>query len=181
MNGMIFIGLAIGVFLIIRNKRRGNKNDFSLDMPKELEKHRSQIKYAGEETVKDLKELGYIKPGCESKLKTRLTKNFKGIKSEWANELLTDEAVDEAPDGYDIDAIWQRHYKRFGNFQQLKAWKKDGVISVKVQPQNGNRSTCENAAKHAGVYKIDKAPILPCEDCDSDNCLCWYSIDRWKD
>lgn len=172
MSAIFIIGFVVIAFSLIRKKTGGGQ--FSLDMPGELAKHRSQIKYAGETTYKEILGRGYIKPGEESKFEKHLL-NFKGINSEWTDPLLTDAGL-EPPDGYSVADIWSRHYKRYGNYQQLKDWKKTGFKKVKVQPQSGNRKTCKHATKHSGIYRIENAPLLPCKNCDSENCLCWYSI-----
>lgn len=103
----------------------------------------------------------------------------KPIKISPEQQAIFDRVNALTPSGDPIE--WQRNYKRERNLENIIAWKKLGIKRVWIR-QLDNVTPCNAGKKHLGLYNINNLPVIPCKDCDSPNCLCWYDpIFEWDD
>jgi len=61
------------------------------------------------------------------------------------------------------------------NRRALKSYKQEGVKKVEIYPAQDDK-TCSYCKAAAGIYPINKVPLLPLQDCSNPKgCRCTYT------
>ena len=61
------------------------------------------------------------------------------------------------------------------NKRALKSYKQEGVKKVEIYPAQDDK-TCSYCKAAAGIYPINKVPLLPIQDCSNPKgCRCTYT------
>lgn len=71
-----------------------------------------------------------------------------------------------------LDSLYVKCRAESHNAHEIERFKEIGVESVRIELIK--ETCCKHAKKLVGKYKIEAAPKIPCEECDSRRCHCTY-------